>query len=91
MSNELDYYDNLPFENVSKEEPCTKCGSSSEEDVLHCDSCGRAIPHGQENFYPAPEPELQAEGENVCYCIACDEFGPDDEDQIPYVHCFGIE
>jgi hypothetical protein len=47
--------------------PCEICGATELEDVLHCDgnNCGEAIPHGHEH------PSVDANGDKVTYCNAC--------------------
>ena len=78
--------DSNPFETVSPESPCTKCGAVTDEERLNCEDCGESIQHGQEHFY-AGEEDVDA----FCLCESCDEFGPPSEEEIPFVRHFGFE
>lgn len=77
-----------PFETVSLESPCTKCGAVTDKDRLHCEGCDKSIPHGQEHFYAG---EGKDDGDTFCLCDGCDEFGPPSEEEIPFVRHFGVE
>jgi hypothetical protein len=79
-------HNNNPFEGVSPESPCSKCGAVTDKDRLHCEGCDKSIPHGQEHFYPREE-----EGNTLCLCDRCDEFGPPSKEEIPFVRHFGVE
>jgi hypothetical protein len=45
--------------------PCEYCGATELEDVLHCDECGEAVPHGHEH------PDIDEDGDDVTYCDGC--------------------
>jgi hypothetical protein len=45
--------------------PCEYCGATELEDVLHCDECGEAVPHGHEH------PGIDEDGDDVTYCDSC--------------------
>jgi hypothetical protein len=55
----------VPFETVSPESPCSKCGAVQQDDVLHCDECGEPIMHGYERA------GVDEDGEKVTYCDGC--------------------
>ena len=77
-----------PFEAVSPESPCSKCGASNQEDFLCCRSCREVILHGQEHFYAG---DGEHESDTFCLCERCDEFGPPSEEEIPFARSFGLE
>jgi hypothetical protein len=45
--------------------PCEYCGATELEDVLHCDECGEAVPHGHEH------PGIDEDCDDVTYCDGC--------------------
>lgn len=47
--------------------PCPYCGATDMDDVLCCDECGEAIPHGHEH------PGIDEDGDGVTYCDGCHE------------------
>jgi hypothetical protein len=45
--------------------PCEYCGAVELEDVLHCDECGEAVPHGDERA------GTDEDGDSVTWCDDC--------------------
>lgn len=45
--------------------PCEYCGAIDLDDVLHCDECGEAVPHGHERG------GTDEDGESVTWCDGC--------------------